>query len=169
MAVCPAGRESVELYRSGKKDYVERYVKPLKTKREPVYVATGTRAERVAKGNDFKEVRFVKNTIRPASVEAFLQGAAILFNPEKAKGLSLTLHFEFTGKEQKTATISISDEKIHVHEGHHGRADLYVRADSETWVGILNEEASLVKALITRRLKLRGNPALLKKFKSCML
>jgi epoxyqueuosine reductase QueG len=169
MAVCPAGRESVELYRSGKKDYVERYVKPLKTKREPVYVAAGTRAERVAKGNDFKEVRFVRNTIRPASVEAFLQGAAILFNPEKAKGLSLTLHFEFTGKEQKTATISISDEKIHVHEGHHGRADLYVRADSETWVGILNEEASLVKALITRRLKLRGNPALLKKFKSCML
>lgn len=169
MAVCPAGEETVEQYRSGKKDYSERYMKPLKTKREPVYVAAGTRAEKVAKGNDCKEVRFVRNTIRPASVEAFLQGAAILFNPEKAKGLSLTLHFEFSGKEQKTATISISEEKIHIHEGHHGVSDLYVKADSETWVGILNEEISLVKALITRRLKLKGNPAFLKKFKSCML
>ncbi len=169
MAVCPAGEETVELYRSGKKDYAERYEKPLKTKREPVYVISGTRAEKVAKGNDFKEVRYVRNTIRPSSVGAFLQGAGILFNPEKAKGLSLTLHFEFTGKEQKTATISIAEEKLHVHEGHHGGSDLYIKADSETWVGILNEEMSLVKALITGRLKLKGNPAFLKKFKSCML
>ncbi|MGD0886329.1 MAG: SCP2 sterol-binding domain-containing protein [Thermodesulfovibrionales bacterium] len=169
MAVCPAGDETAELYRSGKKDYAERYEKPLKTKREPVYVISGTRAEKIAKGNDFKEVRFVRNTIRPASVGAFLQGAAILFNPERAKGLRLTLHFEFTGKEQKTATISISEEKIHVHEGYHGGSDLYIKADSETWVGILNEERSLVKALITGRLKFKGNPAFLKKFKACML
>lgn len=169
MAVCPAGEESVELYRSGKKDYAERYMKPLKTKPEPVYVISGTRAEKVAKGNDFKEVRYVRNTIRPASVGAFLQGAAVLFNPETAKGLRLTLHFEFTGKEQKMVTISISEEKLHVHEGHHGASDLYIKADSETWVGILNEETSLVKALMTGRLKLKGNPAFLKKFKSCML
>ncbi|MGA2151882.1 MAG: hypothetical protein ABSG48_06975, partial [Geobacteraceae bacterium] len=83
----------------------------------------------------FKEVRFVRNTIRPASVGAFLQGAAILFNPERAKGLRLTLHFEFTGKEQKTATISISEEKIHVHEGYHGGSDLYIKA-----VGLVIDE-----------------------------
>jgi len=169
MAVCPAGDETVELYRSGKKDYAERYVKPLKTKREPVYVISGTRAEKVAKGNDSKEVRFVRNTIRPASVGSFLQGASVLFNPEKAKGLGLTLHFEFTGKEQQMATISISEAKLHVHAGHQGGCDLYIKADSETWVGILNEEISPVKALITGRLRLKGNPSFLKKFKSCML
>lgn len=169
MSVCPAGDETVELYRSGKKDYADRYENPLKTKRESVYVISGTRAEKVAKGNDFKEVRFVRNTIRPASVEAFLKGATILFNPERAKGLSITLHFEFTGKEQKTATISIFEEKIHIFEGHHGKPSLYIKADSETWVGILNEEISLVKALITGRLKLKGNPVFLKKFKSCIL
>ena len=169
MAVCPAGEETAELYRAGKKDYAERYLKPLKSKREPVYVISGTRAEEVAKGNDSKEVRYVRNTIRPTSVGSFLQGASLLFNPEKAKGLSLTLHFEFTGKEQKTATISISEEKLQVHEGHQGGCDLYIKADSETWVGMLNEEISLVKALITGRLKLKGNPAFLKKFKSCIL
>jgi len=169
MAVCPAGEETVELYRSGKEDYAERHVKPLKTKREPVYVISGTLAEKVAKGNDSKEVRYVRNTIRPVSVGSFLQGAGILFNPEKAKGLSLTLHFEFTGKEQKMATISISDQKLQVQEGHPGKCNLYIKANSETWIGILNEEISLMKALISRRLKLKGNPALLKKFKSCML
>jgi epoxyqueuosine reductase QueG len=85
MAVCPAGEETVELYRSGKKDYAERYVKPLKTKRESVYVISGTRAEKVAKGNESKEVRYVRNTIRPASVGSFLQGTTFSLTLRKQK------------------------------------------------------------------------------------
>jgi epoxyqueuosine reductase QueG len=169
MAVCPAGQNTKDTYSSDKKGYFERVVKPLKTKPEPVYVIKGTSAERAARRNEVKDVRLVRNTIRPNSVSTFLDGAKLLFNPEKAKGVSMTLHFEFTGSETKSATIVISDGKLTVEEGHIGEPYLRVRADAETWIAMLNEEISLVKALLSRKLKLKGNPAHLKKFKECLL
>ncbi len=106
---------------------------------------------------------------RPTSIGSFLNGVKLLFNPEKADGLTLTIHFVFTGEEQRSATIAIVDKKIIVQEGLHGAAGLHVRADAATWVGILNEEVSPLKALLTRKLRFRGNPAYLNKFKSCLL
>jgi epoxyqueuosine reductase QueG len=169
MAVCPAGGETAKTYLSDKKSYMARYVKPLKSKKEPVYVIAGTKAEKVAKKNQCKEVRYVRNTIRPASVQSFLDGAGLLFNPEKAEGVNVTLHFEFTGKENRSATIAISEGRLNVMEGHSGKADLRIRSDSETWGRIVNEEISPVMPLITGKLRLKGNPSHLKKFKSCIL
>jgi epoxyqueuosine reductase QueG len=169
MAVCPAGEETVQSFQLDKKGYIEKYMNPLKKKHEPVYVITGTRAEKTANANKSKEVRYVRNTIRPASVETFLSGAGLLFNAEKAKGLSLTLHFEFSGREQKSATVTIADGRLKIHDGISGSADLRVRADSETWVRIVNEDVSPLIALISGKLRLKGNPAHLKKFKSCLL
>jgi alkyl sulfatase BDS1-like metallo-beta-lactamase superfamily hydrolase len=169
MAVCPAGEETAKTFQSDKKGYIEKYVKSLRRKAEPVYVISETRAEKIAKANNSKDVRYVRNTIRPTSVKTFLSGAGLLFNPEKAQGLSLTLHFEFSGKEQRNATINIANGKLEVREEMSGNADLRIRADSETWVNIVNEEVSPIKALLTGNLKLKGNPAHLNKFKSCML
>ncbi len=169
MAVCPAGRETAQSFLADRKRYIDTYVMPLKSKVEPVYVIAGTRAEKAAAGNRNKEVRHVRNTIRPSSIDAFLDGAGILFNPEKAQGLSLTIHFEFTGNEERSATISIADGTLTVQREITGRADLRVRADAATWVGMLNEEVSLIKALVSGRIKLKGNPSHLKKFKECML
>jgi epoxyqueuosine reductase QueG len=169
MAVCPAGEETAKTFQSDKKDYIEKYIKPLKKKPEPVYVIANTRAEKAAKGNNCKDMRYVRNTIRPASIESFLEGAGLLFNSEKAKGLDLTLHFEFNGREQKNATLAIADGNLKVHEGFTGNADLKIRADSETWVQIVNEETHPLKALVLGKMNLKGNPAHLLKFKSCML
>jgi putative sterol carrier protein len=83
-----------------------------------------------------------------------------LRNPEKAGGLILTLHFVFTGREEKSATISIADRKVTVQEGLHGAASLHVRADSATWVRMLNEEISPLKAMVTGKLRLRGEPVI---------
>jgi len=169
MAVCPAGTETAKTFLADRKSYIDKFVEPLKTKVEPIYVIAGTRAEKTAAGNRHKEVRYVRNTIRPATIDTFLEGAGLLFNPEKAKGLNLTIHFEFIGKEEKSATIAIADGALTAQQGFTGKADLHVRADSETWIKMLNEEVSLIKALITGGLKLKGNPSHLKKFKGLML
>lgn len=168
LAVCPAGEEALPAYESGKKEYVNTIVKPLKDKKEPIYVIANTDSEVAVKKNPAKEIRYVNNTIRPVSVASFLVGAKLAFVPERAKGLDLTLHFEFTGKENVSATIKISDCTLDVQEGFIGEPDLKVIADSETWVRMLNEEVSLPKALITRKLKLKGSPARMKEFKSCI-
>lgn len=169
MAVCPAGSEPLKKYQQDKKRYVQNVVKPLKEKREPVYVIGGTLAEEKALKNVTKVVRYAKNTIRPTSIESFLNGIPLLFNPKKADGLDLTLHFEFTGKEPQQATVEISNNTVKVSSGLNGDADLRVHADSETWVKMLNEEVSPLKALITGKLKLKGNPSNLAKFKKCIL
>jgi epoxyqueuosine reductase QueG len=169
MAVCPAGEENVKSYTSDKKRYFQEIVKPLKSKQEPVYVIEGTPAEHAARRNENKDIHFVKNTIRPTSIPTFLFGTKLLFNPEQAKSLKMALNFVFTGKEETEAAISISDGSVSVEEGLLEKADLNVRVDSEAWIKIVNEEMSPLRALITGKMKVKGNPANLRKFKKCIL
>ncbi len=61
MAVCPAGDDVKDNYLCDKKAYYQQIVKPLKERPEPVYVAAGTRAEDVARGNPHKQVRCVQH------------------------------------------------------------------------------------------------------------
>ena len=46
-------------------------------------------------------------------------------------------------------------------------ASIKVVADSETWLGFIAGERNLVWALLTRRIRLRGNPKWLLAFKRC--
>jgi heterodisulfide reductase subunit C len=64
MAVCPAGEEVKPAYLENKKDHVERILKPLRDRKERVYVMAGSKAETRAKGNPNKEVRIVAGMMR---------------------------------------------------------------------------------------------------------
>ena len=61
----------------------------------------------------------------------------------------------------------IRDKTIRVIDGHVGVPDLRVTADSQTWVGFVRKERSLVWALLTRRIRLKGSPRLLVAFGKC--
>ena len=54
-----------------------------------------------------------------------------------------------------------------VEDGHVGTADLQITADSQTWLGFVAKERSLVWALLCRRIRLRGSPKLLMAFGRC--
>jgi epoxyqueuosine reductase QueG len=64
MAVCPAGEEVKPVYLGNKKEHVERVLKPLRDRREPVYVMAGSNAESRARRNPNKEVRVVAGIMR---------------------------------------------------------------------------------------------------------
>ncbi len=169
MAVCAAGEKPGLMYDKDRKGYFSEIVKPLKDKKEPVYVIKDTRAERHARHGNNKEVRYVRNTIRPNSIESFLVGVPLLFNPLKAEGLDLVIHFQFTGDEEVEATIKISGSTVKVEQGLDGHENLRVKVDSGTWIGILNEEVSPLKAILGRKMSVKGNPLYLQKFKNCIL
>jgi putative sterol carrier protein len=76
-------------------------------------------------------------------------------------------HFTFTGKEAHRATVTIRDGTLEVRDGHHGDANLRVTADSETWLGFLAKERSLLWALLRRRIRIKGPPRLLLAFGKC--
>ncbi|MEK6672121.1 MAG: SCP2 sterol-binding domain-containing protein [Nitrospirota bacterium] len=169
MAVCPAGSDVIVDYLPDKKAYFEITVNPLIQKKEPVYLLAGTRAEVAVKKNPSKEARYVRTPIRPTSIAGFLMGVTLAFNPEKAQGVNMNIQFNFTGKEDVSATVVIGMGKINVSQGAEGKADLVVYADSEVWIKFLNKEVSLLKAIFSRKLRVRGNPLFMKKFQDCLL
>ena len=52
-------------------------------------------------------------------------------------------------------------------DGLEGAADLQITADTRTWLGFLAGERSLVWALLSRKIRLKGPPRLLRAFGSC--
>jgi putative sterol carrier protein len=90
-----------------------------------------------------------------------------VFQRHRSEGLDATYHFTFTGEEPAEATVVIRDKTIRVEEGHVGEPDLHVRADSRSWVGFLRKERGLIRALLRRKIRMKGSPRLLIAFGRC--
>ena len=61
----------------------------------------------------------------------------------------------------------IRDQAVSVRDGHEGKSDLHVIADSQTWPRFLHKEANLVWALLRRKVRIHGSPRLLLAFSRC--
>ena len=143
-------------------------VRPLQEKEETVYVVAGSDAEEhVARRFPHKTVKRVGNGLRTRSIARFLSGLPLTFQPGKAADLDAIYHFTFTGKETTLATVTIRHGTLSVQDGHQGQADLRVTADSQTWLGFLAKERSLLWALLRRRIRTKGPPRLLVGFGKC--
>ncbi|MBI4854943.1 MAG: 2Fe-2S iron-sulfur cluster binding domain-containing protein [Acidobacteria bacterium] len=168
LAVCPAGEDVIGPYLTDRKAHLNEIVRPLQEKEETIYVAENSDAEEyVAKRFPHKTIKHVGNSLRPNTIEVFLKGMPNVFQPGKSEGLNATFHFTFTGHEQRQATVVIQQQKINVKEGHIGRPDLHVTADSQTWIGFLRKEKNLVWALLRRKIRIKGSPKLLVAFGKC--
>lgn len=168
VAVCPAGDDVIGPFLEDRKTFLESVVKPLQDKPETLYVVAGTDAETHA-GRRFphKTLRRVTNGLRVPTVQSFLEGMPRVFQRGQSDGLDACYHLTFTGEECAEATVVIRDRTISVAGGHVGRADLAVAMDSRTWLQVLAGERSIVGALLTRRVRLRGPLRLLIAFGKC--
>ena len=170
LSVCPAGEDVIGPFRSDRKQFLADVVRPLQDKRETVYVVAGSDAEAyAARRYPHKAIKRVGNSLRPSSIEGFLNGLSLVFQREKAKGLTATYHFTFTGDEAAEATVIIRDQTLEVARGHMGEANLRVTADSRTWLGFLARERNLLWALLRRRIRLSGSPTWLIAFGKCFI
>jgi len=168
IAVCPAGEYVIAPYREDRAAFQKAVLKPLQKKREKVYVIKGGDAEDyVARRYPHKSARCVPNTLRPRTIAGFLDGLPLVFQRSKAKDLAATYHFKFTGTETAAATIVIEGRELSVAEGHQGRADLTVTADSDAWLAFLRKDLGLPWMLLTRKLRLKGPPRLMTAFGRC--
>src|SRR3954465_5463523 len=168
LAVCPAGEDVIGPFLADRKTHLKEIVRPLQEKQETIYVTRNSDAEdHVAKRFPHKKIKHVGNTLRPNSIQLFLNGLPLVFQPGKSAGLNATFHFTFTGREPRQATVLIRDQKISVKEGHVGQPDLDVTADSQTWIGFLRKEKNVVWALLRRKIRLDGPLKLLVSFGKC--
>ena len=170
LAACPAGEDVIGPFVEDKAGFVQEVVKPLQQKTEPVYVVPASDAEaHVQRRFPHKPVRHVGNSLRPASIDGFVRFMPLTFQREKSRGLDVRIHFEFTGEENAEVTVHLDDGRLVVERGFVGEPNLRVRADSATWLGFLRNDRSLVWSLLTRRIRLRGNPKHLMAFGKCFL
>jgi len=167
MAVCPAGQFQIRGFMENRKGLGE-FVRKMRDKQEIVYVVPGSDAESYVRSRlPHKTVKRVSNGIRPNSATMFLKSLPIVFQRHQAEGLNARFHFTFTGEESCKGTIIIRDKTITVEEDLIGTADLHITADSRTWTNFLAKEASLPWALISRRIRIKGSPKLMKAFARC--
>ncbi|MFH1974259.1 MAG: SCP2 sterol-binding domain-containing protein [Pseudomonadota bacterium] len=168
MAACPAGKENIGQYLTDKKEYRESVIKPLQENNETIFVIPGSDAlEYVTKKYPHKQVKKVGTGIRPATVAGFLDSLYLIFQKGKSNGMKATYHFTFTGDEQVEGTVDIRDMTLEVKKGLVGKPDISIIADSKTWLGFLSKEKNLILALIQRKIKIKGSPALMKDFAKC--
>ena len=168
VAVCPAGEDVIGPFLENRKEHLTTIVKPLQDKTETLYVVPGTDAEDyAARRFPHKKLKRVNNGLRVPTVRSFLDNMVHVFQRGQAEGLDATYHFAFTGEEEIEASVEIRDQKIAVHDGLVGEADLAVRADSRTWVRFLAGEKNIVVALLTQRVRVRGPLRLLTAFGRC--
>src|SRR3954453_21313741 len=155
-------------YLTDKAGHLRDTVRPLQEKEETVYVVAGSDAEEhVARRFPLKTIKRVANGLRPRSIQRFLSGLPLTFQPGKAAKLNAVYHFTFTGKEERRATVMIREGNLQVQDGHQDEADLKVTADSETWLGFVAKERSLLWALLRRKIRITGSPRLLVAFGKC--
>jgi NAD-dependent dihydropyrimidine dehydrogenase PreA subunit len=168
MAVCPAGEDVIGPFLKDRKGFLKTVVDPLQDKEETLFVVPGSDAQaHAAKRFPHKRTKTVGNGLRPGSIRDFLARMPLVFQRHQSEGLSATYHFTFTGKETARATFVIRDKTIRVEGEHVGSPDLSVTADSQTWVGFLRKERSLLWALLRRKIRLKGSPRLLLAFGKC--
>lgn len=168
LAVCPAGEDVIGPFLADRKNHLKDIVRPLQDKVETIYVTRNSQAEdHVAKRFPHKKIKYVGNSLRPSTIDGFLNGMPVIFQPSKSAGLNATFHFTFTGHESQQATVEIHNQTLSVKMGHVGRPDLHVTADSQTWLGFLRKEKNIVWALLRRKVRLAGPLRLLIAFGRC--
>ncbi|MCP4024352.1 MAG: 4Fe-4S ferredoxin, partial [Desulfobacteraceae bacterium] len=168
MAVCPAGKNNISPFLTGKKDYIHAIVHPLQKKKETIFVLPGSDAKtHVAKKYPHKTTKLVGAGLRPSSAQGFIESLDLVFQRKQSKDMDATFHFTFTGSENFTATIQISQMKLEINPGHKGKADIAITADTGTWISFLAKEKNLFWALLQRQFKIKGNPLLMKAFARC--
>jgi ferredoxin len=168
LSVCPAGEDVIGPFKADRKGFLSEIVKPLQEKEETIYVVPKSDAEDYVKRRfPHKKVKQVRGTLLPSTIKGFLSGMQHTFQRGQSEGLNAVFHFTFIGKEPKTATVVIRDKSIRVADGHEGTPNLRLTADSETWLGFLAKERSLLWALLRRKIRIKGSPRLLIAFGKC--
>lgn len=169
IAVCPAGEDILGGWLDRKAEHLREVVRPLTEKAEEVYAVAGSdAAAHVTKRFPKKRLRVITSSLRATSARGFFRGLPLTFQRGAAHGLSATFHFELTGNEGACGTVHIDGGKLEVIEDELvGNPDVSVRAETSLWFDVVSKRRSAVFAVLTGRLRIGGQRALLDRFAAC--
>ena len=169
IAVCPAGEDVLGGFVDRRAQHLKEVVRPLTDKTELVYAVRGSdAAAHVTKRFPHKRLRVIQSSLRATSARGFFAGLPLTFQRGPARGWKATFHFDLTGDDAARATVRIDDGHLEiVQDVLEGEPDVVVRADTPVWLDVVTKKRSAIFAVLTRRLVVRGEVALLDRFAAC--
>jgi hypothetical protein len=140
-------------------------VVPLLRKEEPVYVSSGTRAERIARRNRSKRVRYIDYRPAVTSPANFLLGLRHRFDPRRAETVAVVVTFLFP--DGARATARVSGGELDVTDGGAADASAVVSLCGDDYIGVIHGAPTAV-ALETPRYELVGDARALGALLACL-
>jgi epoxyqueuosine reductase len=138
-AVCPAGEDIIGPFMADRAAWRRDVVVPLLRKEEPVYVASGSRAERVARRNRSKRVRYVDYRPSVSSPANFVLGLRHRFDTRRAQTVSVVVTFVFPDATRATARVEHGE--LDISDGDLGDAAAVVALRGEDYIRLLHGAA----------------------------
>ena len=82
------------------------------------------------------------------------------FNPNKTKGVDVTVQINITGPNGGDWIVIIKDQKLEVKEGMHPSPTIVINMAETDYMDLVNGKLSGEKAFMTGKLQFKGNMAL---------
>jgi putative sterol carrier protein len=103
---------------------------------------------------------------QPATVEGSFEGLREAFAPDRAANVNKTIQFDFTGAEEGTWRLTVANGTISYAHEVAENPNATVTVDSQDWLKLLQGELNPMTAVITGKLKIKGEMALLAQFQT---
>jgi putative sterol carrier protein len=88
------------------------------------------------------------------------------FRPERTTGVRATIQFDFAGRESGTWSVTVANGSFSYHQGPSTTPDATVAVDADDWLAILRGDQVALDAVMSGRLRIQGNMALMVQFQN---
>ncbi len=103
---------------------------------------------------------------QPSNIPESFAGLEEAFLPDQAANVNKTIQFNFTGAEEGIWHLVIANGALSYGQGAAEGADATATVDSADWLKLLRGELNPMSAVISGKLKIKGNPMLLAQFQT---
>ncbi len=103
---------------------------------------------------------------QPATVLESFQGLQTAFLPDRASTVNKTIQFDFTGAEPGTWRLTLANGTLSYAQEAAENPNATVTVDSDDWLKLLRGELNPMTAVISGKLKIKGDMTLLAQFQT---
>ncbi len=103
---------------------------------------------------------------QPSNIPESFAGLEEAFLPDRAATVNKTIQFNFSGAEEGVWHLVIAHGAISYGQGAAENPNATASVDSEDWLKLLRGELNPMSAVISGKLKIKGDPLLLAQFQT---
>jgi putative sterol carrier protein len=102
----------------------------------------------------------------PTTIPESFQGLQTAFLPDRASTVNKTIQFDFTGAEPGTWRLTLANGTISYAQEAAEHPDATAIVDSEDWLKLLRGELNPMTAVLSGKLKIKGDMTLMAQFQT---